>query len=282
MTLTPGIAALVLLSAGMHAVWNSLVKSSRDPLTELALSNVVAGGAGLALLAFAGFPGWPSVPYLALTVVFEALYYAFLLRSYSAGALSFVYPIARGSAPLLVALSSAVFLDESLGTKAWAGVAIVAGSIASLALSGGALRLSSRVTPFALATGASIAGYTLVDGAGARLSTSAYSYIGCLFVGNAFVLLPVLLVRRRGVLRERMSMLMRRGAISGVLSFAAYGIVVWAMTRAPIAPVAALRETSVVFAAVIGAVFLGEPFGLFRILAAAGVAAGVILLRLST
>jgi drug/metabolite transporter (DMT)-like permease len=278
---TPGIVGLVLLAAAMHAIWNSLVKSSRDPLTELAVLNLAGGGAGLAMLPFTGFPGWPSAPFLALNLLFHSAYYAFLLRSYSAGGLSLVYPIARGSAPLLVAATSALVLDESIGVTGWTGVALVAVSIASLALSGGVLRLQSRAILFSLVTGATIAGYTLVDGAGARLATSPFSYIACMFVGNAFLLLPALRVLRRGVVGERLALVLRRGLFSGVLSFAAYGIAVWAMTRAPIAPVAALRETSVVFAALIGALFLGEPFGRFRIAAATGVAAGVVLLRLA-
>jgi drug/metabolite transporter (DMT)-like permease len=241
--------------------------------------NLAGGAAGLALLPVAGFPGWPAAPYLALNLVFQSAYYAFLLRSYSAGALSLVYPVARGSAPLLVAASSALVLRESIGLTGWTGVALVAVSIASLALSGGARALASRAILFSLATGVSIAGYTLVDGAGARLSTSPFSYIACMFVGNAFLLLPALRVLRRGVVRERMALVMRRGIFAGALSFTAYGIAVWAMTRAPIAAVAALRETSVVFAALIGALFLGEPFGPFRIAAAIGVAAGVALLR---
>jgi drug/metabolite transporter (DMT)-like permease len=266
----------------MHAAWNALVKSSRDPLVELATLNLAGGIVSLPLLPIVGFPGLAVLPYLAGNVLCHTAYYTLLLNSYSAGGLSLVYPIARGIAPLLVAFLSLAFLKEPLGGGAILAVMLIAGSITSLAFAGGPRNFRWRAVLLSLATGASIAAYTIVDGAGARKATHAVSYIACLFVLDALVLLPAVYLRRRGVALERMRAHWKTGALSGILAVSAYGIAVWAMTRAPIALVAALRETSVVVAAVLGALLLGEPFGRHRILASIGVAAGIVLLRLSS
>jgi drug/metabolite transporter (DMT)-like permease len=277
-----GITLLILLAAVMHAAWNALVKSSRDPLVELATLNLAGGIVSLPLIPALGLPGLAVLPYLAGNVLCHTAYYTLLLNSYSAGGLSLVYPIARGVAPLLVAFLSLAFLKEPLGGRALLAVALIAGSIASLAFAGGLRNFRWRAVLLSLATGASIAAYTIVDGAGARKATNAISYIACLFVLDGFVLLPAVYLRRRGVALERMRTHWKTGALSGVLAVSAYGIAVWAMTRAPIALVAALRETSVVVAAFLGALLLGEPFGRHRILASVGVAAGIVLLRLSS
>jgi drug/metabolite transporter (DMT)-like permease len=280
--LSLGITLLILLAAVMHAAWNALVKSSRDPLVELAALNLAGGIVSLPLIPALGLPGLAVVPYLAGNVLCHTAYYTLLLNSYSAGGLSLVYPIARGVAPLLVAAASVPLLGEPLAGRALFGVVLIALSIGSLAFAGGRRNFRPRAVLLSLATGASIAAYTLVDGAGARRATNAVSYIACLFVLDAFVLLPAVYLRRRGVALERMRAHFRTGALSGVLAVAAYGIAVWAMTRAPIALVAALRETSVVVAAILGALLLGEPFGKHRVLASIGVAFGIVLLRLSS
>jgi drug/metabolite transporter (DMT)-like permease len=277
-----GITLLILLAAVMHAAWNALVKSSRDPLVELATLNLAGGIVSLPLLPILGLPGLAVAPYLAGNVLCHTAYYTLLLNSYSAGGLSLVYPIARGVAPLLVAFATAAFLKEPISGRALLAVILIAVSIASLAFAGGLRNFRTRAVLLSLATGASIAAYTIVDGAGARKATHAVSYIACLFVLDAFVLLPAVYIRRRGVALDRMRAHWKTGALSGVLAVCAYGIAVWAMTRAPIALVAALRETSVVVAAILGALLLGEPFGRHRILASIGVAVGIVLLRLSS
>jgi drug/metabolite transporter (DMT)-like permease len=275
------LTVLVLSAAVMHAVWNALVKSSKDPLIEVATLNLAAGLAALVLAPLVGFPGSRSVPYLLGNLICHSAYYTFLLFSYSTGGLSLVYPIARGSAPLLVAALTAAFLGEPLGFARAVGVALIALSITSLALAGGERSFRLRPVAFSIATGMTIAAYTLVDGTGARAARTPMSYIVWLFILNGLLLLPVVRARRRGVLFERMRDQWRTGTLSGLLSFAAYGIAVWAMTRAPIALVAALRETSVVVAALIGALFLGEPFGRYRIVASIGVAMGIAVLRIA-
>ena len=265
----------------MHAIWNALVKSSADRLIELTGLNLAAGIAALAALPFVGFPGAESIPYLAGTMVVHAAYYALLLLSYGRGGLSLVYPLARGSSPIFVAALSGVAVGESLAAAQWLGVALIAVSIVSLAFAGGIRALSSRAVSFSLATGVSIAAYTLVDGAGARASRTAASYIVCLFVLNAFPMLVAPWVIRRGVALERLRAQWKSCALGGVLSFLAYGLAIWAMTHGTIAIVSALRETSVVLAAIIGASFLHEPFGTRRVVASLGVACGIVVLRLA-
>jgi drug/metabolite transporter (DMT)-like permease len=277
-----GITLLILLAAVMHAAWNALVKSSRDPLVELATLNLAGGIVSFPFLPILGLPGLEVAPYLAGNVLCHTAYYTLLLNSYSAGGLSLVYPIARGVAPLLVAAVSVAFLEEPIGAKALLAILLIAVSIASLAFAGGLRNFRPKAVLLSLATGATIAAYTIVDGAGARKATHAISYIATLFVLDGFVLLPAVYLRRRGVALERVRAHWKTGALSGVLAVAAYGIAVWAMTRAPIALVAALRETSVVVAAILGALVLGEPFGRHRVLASIGVAAGIVLLRLSS
>lgn len=279
--MSPFLTVLVLFAALLHAVWNALVKSSRDPLVELATLNLAAGVAGCLLAPLVGFPGARSAPYLLGNVICHSGYYAFLLVSYSSGGLSLVYPIARGSAPLLVAGFTTALLGEPLGFARSAGIALIALSIASLALSGGKRTFRLRPIVFSVATGMTIAAYTLVDGTGARAARNPASYIVWLFILNGVLLLPVLRARRRGVALEQIKEHWKTGTLAGLLSLGAYGIAVWAMTRAPIALVAALRETSVVAAALIGALFLGEPFGRYRVVASMGVALGIAVLRIA-
>lgn len=273
------ITLVVLLAAAMHAVWNALVKASSDRLVELAALNLAAGLLAIAALPVVGWPGARAVPFLATTMFCHLGYYTFLLLSYSRGGLSLVYPIARGFAPLLVALLSGLVLGEHLAPAQGAGVALIAVGILTLAFSGGLRRLQPRAVAYSLLTGVTIAAYTFTDGAGARAARSHLAYTACLFAMNGFVLLPALAVARRERALASLRAQWRTGLLAGALSLAAYGLAIWAMTRTTIALVAALRETSVVLAAVIGASFLGEPFGPYRIAASIAVASGIVVLR---
>lgn len=276
------VTAAVLAAALLHAIWNALVKSSPDRLVELAALNLAAGLVAFASLPSVGLPGPEAVPYLAGSMIFHLGYYGCLLLSYSAGGLSLVYPIARGAAPLLVAAVSGLWLSEPLRPLQYAGVVLIALSIGSLAVAGGWRQLSPRAVLSSLATGVMIAGYTLTDGVGARSARTPSSYIAALFTLNALPVLISLLVFRRGVASQRLRAQWKTGVLGGVLSLAAYGLAIWAMTRGAIALVAALRETSVILAAVIGTTLLGEPFGRQRVVASAGVALGIVLLRLGS
>jgi drug/metabolite transporter (DMT)-like permease len=280
--MTATVTALVLTAALMHALWNALVKSSSDRLLELTALNAAAGVTALALVPFFGLPGRSSIPYAAASMLFHSGYYLLLLRSYGAGGLSLVYPVARGSAPLFVAASSYALLGEGLGTMQMVSVLVVAFGIVSLAFSAGFRRIGGHAILYSLGTGVTIAGYTLVDGAGVRAARTPLSYITFIFVLNALPLLVALPVLRGGVGASELRAFWRSGLLGGMLSFGAYALALWAMTRGAIALVAALRETSVVIAAAIGAVFLGEPFGRNRIIAAIVVTAGVISLRLAS
>ena len=275
------VTAVVLLAALMHAVWNALLKSSADRLVELAALNLAAGLVGLAAVPFVGFPAKESFPFLLASLLLHVGYYAFLVLSYARGGLSLVYPIARGGSPVLVALVSALFLGEVLNGVETLGVVIITASIAGLALAGDVVGLSSNAVLFSLGTSVTIAGYTIADGSGARVSGAPIAYIAWLFVINAFPLLFVLPVLRPGLGLRALGRQWKTGLLGGVLSVGAYGLAIWAMTRAPIALVSALRETSVVLAAILGATFLREPFGPRRVLAAIGVALGIIVLRLA-
>jgi drug/metabolite transporter (DMT)-like permease len=280
--MTASLTALVLLAALMHAGWNALVKSSSDRLIELTALNLVAGGLALIALPFVGLPGTEAIPYLVATMTVHSAYYVLLLRSYAGGGLSLVYPIARGSSPVVVAAASGFFVGEPLGSMQWLAVALIAASITSLAFSGGLRSLSSRAVLFSLATGLSIGAYTLIDGVGARVARTPLSYIAAIFVLNALPMLVAPVLFRRGVAVQRFRAQWKTAALGGVLSMAAYGLAIWAMTLGPLALVAAVRETSVVFAAIIGTTLLHEPFGRARVLASVGVALGIIVLRLAS
>ena len=276
------VTTIVLLAALMHAVWNALLKSSADRLVELTALNLSAGVVALAALPFVGFPAKDSLPFLLATLLFHGGYYAFLLLSYARGGLSLVYPIARGGSLVLVALVSALFFGEVLNGAQALGVVVITASIAGLAFAGGVTDLSSKAVLFSLGTSVIIAGYTIADGSGARVSGAPIAYIASLFVINALPLLLVLPFLRPGLGVRGLARQWKRGMLGGVLSVGAYGLAIWAMTRAPIAVVSALRETSVVLAAIVGATFLREPFGPRRVLASIGVALGIIVLRLAS
>ena len=276
-------AALVLLAAAMHASWNALVKGAADRLlamTLVAFWPMVPGFlAGLFVLPLPAPASWP---FLLGSMATHLAYYICLLNAYRYGDLSQVYPLARGSAPVLVALLSALAAGEVLSWGGLAGVALVSLGTASLAFERGRPRGDQgRSVLFALLTALTITVYTVVDGLGVRRSGAPLGYIAWVFAIDGLPLLLIsALVRGRAALPYVRSA-WAIGAIGGLLAFASYGIAIWAMTLGAMAQVAALRETGVIFAAMIGALFLREPFGRRRILAAVVVAAGIILLQAS-
>ncbi len=276
--MSASLLGLVLLAALLHASWNALVKGGGDRLVLLALMTGAAGLAGALALPWLP-PIRPEVwPFLAATGVVHVAYNLLLLAAYRHGDLSHVYPIARGSAVLLTAAGSLAFVGERLAPTTLAAVGLIAGGVLTLGAEGGQRGDRRAAVGFALATGVSIAAYTLLDGLGARRSGSVEAYVAWLFVLNG-VALPVLAaVTRRGTLGPTVRANWRAGVGGGLMSMLAYGIALYAMTAAPLAPVAALRETSVLFASVLGVVMLKEPFGGRRVVAAVAVAAGIVLL----
>lgn len=289
MTLTWPIAAAVLFGALLHASWNALVKSSQDKTLDTALIHLLGSLVTLPLLFWLGPPPLTAWPYIAASVLIHIGYYIALARAYHHGDLGLAYPLMRGTAPLLVALSSALFVGEHLSPLAWIGVLGVCCGVLALGLSRHALD-SPQAVGFALANAVIIAIYTLVDALGARAANAQADGLGALryvvmlfaFDGWPFALL---VLARRGQTGWPRALSYARArwpiALGGALaSLGSYGIALWAMTRAPVATVAALRETSVLFAAIIGAWLLRERFTPRRAMGTAVIVAGVMALRL--
>jgi drug/metabolite transporter (DMT)-like permease len=274
------VLAAVLLAAVLHAGWNALVKLNADPLVALALMSAGAGAVGLLLLPAVGAPGAEALPWLAGALALHLVYKLCLLRAYATGDFGQVYPLARGSAPLLVAATSVLLVGERLSGQGALAVALLAAGIASLAFRGGLgpLRRDPAPVGWALATGACIAAYSVVDALGARAAASPHAYALWLFALDALPIGALALLRRRGRVLAALRAHWRPGLGGGAMALAAYWLVLWAVTVSPMAPVAALRETSVLFAALLSVGLLREAFGAVRALASAAVAAGIVLL----
>ncbi len=269
---------LILAAALMHATWNSLIKLSGDGLVTTALMMGIGGLIGIPVAFFVPFPNLEVWLVLGVSGLVHVGYIFFLLRAYSHGDLSKVYPIARGTAPLLLALVAWIAIGEGLSNTGIVAIVLISGGIISLSYSNGrASHAERKAVLYAFATSMFIASYTFIDGFGARLAESPHSFVVWLFITQGIVFVGAALLFRRGAFLSLAKQERFRGAAGGVLSLAAYWIVVWALAAGAMAPVAALRETSVVFAAIIGAIFLKESFGIWRIVAAATVAAGVLL-----
>ncbi|MFQ5513779.1 MAG: EamA family transporter [Myxococcota bacterium] len=277
-----GVAALVLLTALIHASWNAVIKSSGDRLLTTA---VVAGSSSLvaaALLPLVPFPARAAWPYLGVSLGVHSLYLTLLVLAYRYGDLSHVYPIARGLAPMLVAGLAAVWAGELLALERLAGLAVVSLGIVSLATSPRARGAEvQRPLLLALAIGVLIGLYTFLDGQGIRHAAGDLRYIVWHSFLTGIPLALVALVRRRGRIVSFLRREGRTGVVAGLLAGAGYAIILWALGRSSMALVSALRETSVIFAALIGTLLLGEPLARRRVLAAVTVAVGVGLLGVS-
>jgi drug/metabolite transporter (DMT)-like permease len=274
------IAPVVLFAAALHATWNAVVKSVTDRLALMAVMGLstVAICAPMALLVIA--PSSASYPEIAGSLVLHVVYNLLLIETYRHGDYNQVYPIARGIAPPAVAIASVLVVGETLSALQTAGVLIVSGGL--MVLAHGSRHEPKRALAFAVMTGLVIAAYTVVDGVGVRHSHSVLGYTSWLFTGEGLLMTGTLIVGSRMRAQRPVfdRQLVERGAIAGVLSLIAYGLVLWAQTRGALAVVAALRETSVVFAAFIGAVVFRERMPSRRILASALIAAGAAALAL--
>ena len=277
----PLVIVMVLAAAVMHAVWNTFIKIGDDRLMALTVVIGMAGLLGPALLFAGPPPAVESWTFMAISVVVHSAYYLFLIQAYRVGDLSYAYPLARGSAPLLVAGGAALFAGEMLSPIEIAGVAVVSAGIFSLMLSPGhGFRGDWRTIAYPLATGCMIAVYTVADGLGVRHSGSPAGYIGWLFVLSAVPIVVVALARRGAAAFTFVGRNWKASLLSGALAFSAYALSIWALSLGAMAHVSALRETSVVIAALIGTRLLGEPHGGRRVLAAVTVAGGVVLINL--
>jgi drug/metabolite transporter (DMT)-like permease len=281
--LTFGITLAVLGAGLLHAGWNALLKSAPGGDALLDTAAVVAGSSlwGCIVAPFAGLPASAAWPYMALSAVIHFGYYLTLAQAYRTGDLSFAYPLMRGSAPLIVALLG-IFLLGELPTASMAlGIALISVGIVSIALIPRGLRGHPRNAAYwAFANAGIIALYTLVDASGARASGNAAGYVSWLIFLEGLPFLAWILARRGRLAVRYVRASAPRGLVGGACSLAAYGIVLWAMTRAPVAAVAALRETSVLFAALMGSLWLKEGAGLSRLAGAASVVAGIAALKL--
>lgn len=277
------VFALVLLAALLHASWNALVKSGRDKRLDTVA--VVAGAAAIAaiVLPLLPAPAASSWPYLAGSVAIHVVYFAGVVASYRAGDLGLVYPVMRGVAPVLVGIGGAAVAGEALAPAGWAGIALVSAGVLTLAWPRGTPGAPSTAgaLAYALGTAGVIAAYTVVDGVGVRLSGSPGGYVLWLLLCTGTLMTAYALARDGRIVAAHLRGAWRLAAGGGAMLATAYGLVLWAMTAAPIALVAALRETSVILAALIGTLLLGEPFGRRRLLGAALVAAGAAALKLA-
>ncbi|MBL8329130.1 MAG: EamA family transporter [Rubrivivax sp.] len=284
------VVACVLFGALLHASWNALVKSSGDQQADLALVHACGALVAVPLLAFTGFPPAAAWPFLLSSLAIHMAYYITLNGAYQHGELSLTYPIMRGSAPLLVALASGLVLGESLQPMAWAGILAVTAGVLMVGLARGADPWHHRrALGYALANAAVIACYTLVDGHGVRQAAAAGStalaYVVMLFVLDGLPYPAWVWWRRTPAERQGLARYARQrwplATLGGLASLGSYGIALWAMTRAPVAVVSALRETSVLFATLLSVLVLKERFTLRRAAGAGVIVGGVVALRLS-
>ncbi len=297
------VTLVVLAAAVTHATWNAIAHGIKDQL--LAFGLIGAGGIFVAipLVIVSPFPLSACWPYLLASIVIHVFYNLLLMRSYRHGEFGQVYPLARGTSPLVVTVLAAVFAAERPSAAQVAGVLVVSCGLALLVLAGRTRRraaagggsgsgssgsaegggsLGRAALLAAVGTGLTIAAYTTVDGLGVRLSGSSVAYIGWLMLLESLCVPAWALARRRHELLSGTSRrVLSSGLLAGGLSVLAYGLVLWAQTRGDLAPIAALRETSVIFGAVIGTVVFHEPFGRWRIAATLLVVVGVLLLNVS-
>jgi len=273
----------VLFAALCHAGWNAAVKRGLDPLVTTVLISIGAALVGLAALPATGLPNHAAWPWVIASVLIHVVYFAALIESYAAGDMGLVYPLARGSAPLMTAVATAMLVQENIGVLGWTGVAALAAGVLLMSLRGGRdlARLDRRAVTFALITAVTVCAYTVVDGIGGRMAGSAHAYTAVLFLGIGLAM-PIYALARGGA---RVFVPMARhwmiGLGGGAMQVLSYGIAIWAMTVAPIALVAALRETSVLFGSILAIVFLKEPLLLPRVAAAAMIVGGLIMIRLA-
>jgi drug/metabolite transporter (DMT)-like permease len=271
----------VLGAAVMHAGWNAIVKLGIDRFSSILLLSMVQGAMALCLLPFFAAPLAAAWPWLAASALLHIGYKLFLIQAYRHGDLSQVYPLARGTAPLIVALAGAIFLGEIMTAGKTAAVAAIAIGVIVMSRNGGGLdRLPAKALLYALATACFTASYTLVDGVGARLAETASGFTLWMFAFDATGMTCFALATRGKHAFSTLLPAWRSGLAAGGLSLGSYWIAIWAFTLAPLAMVAALRETSVLFAMLIGVFLLGERANPWRWVSAGLILSGVVLMRL--
>ena len=273
------VLLLVLLAAFLHASWNAVVKSSPDKFLDIVFVTASAAMLCVVAIPFLPLPAGGSWPYIAVSAAIHVLYFVLIGAAYRSGDMSHAYPLMRGAPPLLVALASGPLIGERLSAGEWSGILLICAGILGLLMANPSATNTARTTRLALLNAATVAAYTLVDGTGVRLSGHPASYTMWMFALTAPPILAWAIARRKEDalqhLRARWYLLLT----GGVCTLAAYSLVLWAMTHAPIAMVAALRETAIIFGTAISAVVLRERYGYGRPAAAFIILLGVLALK---
>ncbi len=270
----------VLAAALMHAVWNALIKVGRDRLGGMMAMSLLEAAIALPVILLSPWPAAAVWPWLVVSGLVHTGYKLALVLAYSHGDLSRVYPISRGAAPLLVLLIGAFLLTDRLTMAEIAGIVVLGTGILIMARGVFGQNEPRRLLPYALLAAATTAAYTLIDGHGARISGDAMAYVAWMFLLDCLFFQMVFVIRRRRIVPQMPPRAWLAGMMAAVASYGAYLIAVWAMTRAPIALVAALRETSILFAVLIGWLLFGDRMHRGKAVAAALIVAGVVLTRL--
>ncbi len=280
----PGTVVLIVLcGAFLHACWNAVVKSGGDKFLNAVMVVFISGLAAAMILPFLAPPSASSWPFLVFSAGLQTVYLVLVARAYSAGDMSLAYPVMRGTAPLLVALASGPLIGETLPALRWAGIALVSGGILTMALDslrpGGTRQATLTI---ALVNAAFIAAYTVTDGIGVRRSDSPIAYTLWIFVLHAIPMVVYALATSAASFAENLKKRWRAGTFGAFATLAAYGSALWAMSLdVPVASVAALRETSILFAAGLAVFLFGERIGPWRWLGVALICAGVATIRIA-
>jgi drug/metabolite transporter (DMT)-like permease len=276
------VVYIVLIAALMNASWNALVKGGGDKLLTMVMITTAAAGVAAVALPFLPQPAPASWPFIAASVLLQAAYYVLLVGAYRHGDMSHVYPIMRGAAPLIVAALSAALIGEAVTGERWLGIGLICGGVLGMALHRPEHSVSHRTaTAFALGNACVIASYTLVDGLGVRRSGAPAAYALWIFLLNGTEQLLLILIWRRREFAAYINGRRLQALAGGAATVASYGIALWAMTLAPVALVAALRETSILFATVISALMLKERVTPQRLASIVLIIGGAVTLRLA-
>lgn len=279
MGMTWPVVLLVMTGALLHASWNALVKSSTDKVLDTALIHVLCSVLALPALFVLGPPPTTVWPYVLASLVIHVGYYFALAGALKHGELGLAYPLMRGTAPLLVAVGSFAFLGEAVRALGWLGILLICGGVLMLGMSAGLLKHKKAVM-FALSNAVLIALYTVVDAQGARQSGNVAQYVALLFALDGWPFAALVFLQRKGQVWHYAQHRWPVATAGAVASLGSYAIALWAMTVAPVALVAALRETSVLFAVILGAWLLREPWTRWRVMGASSIVCGVMALRL--
>ena len=270
---------IVLVAAVLHASWNAIVKAGKNTVLTMVLVTASAALWAVVLLPVLPSPSPESWPYIALSAALQIVYFALVARIYRIADMSQTYPIMRGAAPLIVALAGTLFLDETLSSPAWLGVCIICSGILIMLWSGG--QKSREGLILALLNALVISGYTLVDGIGVRLSAASASYTLWIFLITGVAITCWATLTQWSQTRHYLRLNWHLGAVGGLGTLVSYGLALYAMTQAPVAVVAALRETSILFSAVISWLILKEHITIVRCVSVCVIAIGAITLRLA-